>query len=196
MGKQSASPFARAICRWPVSRLLGFNHCLRTLDRLHHAAKLTLAGLGFGFFAAAIGMSLSAPRAFSSQSVSVQAPPFKAHVDMQTFMEHVLTPAAKIIWRVNGTIIDKDGEHDLSPRTDADWEELVSGAATLAEATNALMIPERARDGEWNFYAAKLAAAASKAYRAAEEHDLTSISEVSDSLDGVCSACHKHYGLE
>ena len=74
------------------------------------------------------------------------APPFRVHVDMKTFMEHVLTPAAQIVWSVNALVIDKDGERDLSPKTDADWEKIVSGAATLAEATNALMIRGRALD--------------------------------------------------
>ena len=71
-------------------------------------------------------------------------------------------------------MIDEKGEHDLSPKSDADWEQIVSGAATLAEATNALMIPQRARDPEWNVYAKNLAEAASKAYVAAEAHDLKS----------------------
>ena len=115
---------------------------------------------------------------------------------MKTFMEHVLTPAATVIWRANGLIIDADGEHDLSPKTDSDWEQVVSGAATLAEATNALMIPERIRDRDWIKYAQKLAAAATKAYRGAENHDLKAVSEVSDQLDGICSACHRHYGVE
>jgi hypothetical protein len=44
-----------------------------------------------------------------------QAQPFQAHVDMKTFMEHVLSPAARIIWTVNGLVIDEKGEHDLSP---------------------------------------------------------------------------------
>jgi hypothetical protein len=122
--------------------------------------------------------------------------PFQPYVDMKTFMEHVLTPAATIIWRVNGFVIDEKGEHDLSPKSEADWEQIVSGAATLAEATNALMIPQRARDSQWNLYAKNLAEAANKAYLAAEAHDLKSISEVSDRLDGICSACHRHYGLE
>src|SRR5262249_39488501 len=82
--------------------------------------------------------------------------PFQPHVDMKTFMEHVLTPAAQIIWSVNGSMIDKDGEHELSPKTDDDWERVVSGAATLAETTNALMIPQRVRDAEWNSYVKKL----------------------------------------
>ncbi len=115
---------------------------------------------------------------------------------MKTFMEHVLTPAAKIVWSVNAITIDATGEHDLSPKSDADWEAIVSGAATLAEATNALMIPQRSRDAEWNSYAQKLAEAANEAYIAAEAHDLKTISEVSDRLDGICAACHRHYGLE
>jgi hypothetical protein len=122
--------------------------------------------------------------------------PFQPHVDMKTFMQHVLGPAAAIIWKVNGVVIDEKGEHDLSPKSDDDWEQIVSGAATLAEATNALMIPQRARDPDWNRYVKKLAGAADKAYRAAEAHDLKSISEVSDQLDGICAACHRHYGLE
>ena len=134
-----------------------------------------------------------------SPSISDDAastPPFQPHVDMKTFMEHVLGPAAAIIWKVNGVVIDEKGEHDLSPKSDDDWEKIVSGAATLAEATNALMIPQRALDPDWNIYVKKLADAADKAYRAAEAHDLKSVSEVSDQLDGICAACHRHYGIE
>jgi hypothetical protein len=123
-------------------------------------------------------------------------PPFRAFVDMKTFMEHVLTPAAKAIWSVNGIVIDEKGEHDLSPKTDDDWERVVSGAATLVEATNALIIPDRARDAEWLRYAKALADAADKAYRAAERRDLKTIAQVSDQLDGICAACHRHYGVE
>jgi hypothetical protein len=127
---------------------------------------------------------------------AVPTPTFQAYVDMKTFMEHVLTPAAALIWRVNGVVIDQNGEHDLSPKSDADWEAVVSGAATLAEATNALMIPQRVRDAEWIVYTKKLAEAANKAYLAAEAHDLKSIAAISDRLDGICAACHRHYGLE
>jgi hypothetical protein len=131
-----------------------------------------------------------------ASAAPVPTSPFKAHVDIKTFMEHVITPAAKVIWRVNGTVIDANGEHDLSPKTDADWEQIVTGAATLAEATNALLIPERVRDPAWTRHAQRLAAAADKAYRGAEAHDLKAVSEVSDSLDELCAACHRQYGLE
>jgi hypothetical protein len=145
------------------------------------------------FAAAAVAVAAIVPAL--GQGAAPPAP-YEAHVDIKTFMEHVLTPAAKVVWRVNGVVIDARGEHDLSPRTDADWEELVSGAATLAEASNALMIPQRVRDQDWIRYAQDLAKAADKAYHAAEDHDLKSISEVSDRLDGICAACHRHYGVE
>ena len=123
-------------------------------------------------------------------------PPFRAHVDMKTFMEHVLTPSAGVIWRVNAVVIDEKGEHDLSPKSEAEWEQIESAAATLAEATNALMIPQRTLDGQWNFYAGNLAQAASEAFRGAEARDLKAVSDVSDRLDGICAACHRHYGVE
>lgn len=144
----------------------------------------------------ALATAALAVAAVSPSRGEAPAVPFKARVDMKTFMEHVLTPAATVIWRVNGSVIDAKGEHDLSPKTDNDWEQIVSGAATLAEATNALMIPERVRDQDWIKYAQALAVAAAKAYRGAEDHDLKAVSEVSDRLDAICAACHRHYGLE
>jgi hypothetical protein len=139
-----------------------------------------------------------APRATAPTLVPSHGarPPFRAFVDMATFMEHVLTPAATIVWRTNGFVNDAGGEHDLSPKSEADWEGVVSGAATLAEATNALLIPGRALDKDWNRYVEALAALAERAYRAAEQRDLATLGDVSDHLDEACSSCHRHYHLE
>lgn len=122
--------------------------------------------------------------------------PFKAVVDLPTFMEHVLSPAADKIWLTSGTIGDATGEHDLTPTTTEQWEQVVTGAAMLAEATNALMIPERARDRAWIEYSVKLSEAAEQAYHAAEAHDVKAIQQVSERLDGICADCHRHYGVE
>jgi hypothetical protein len=145
-------------------------------------------------FAAIVAAGVAAPPSFGEDAAAPS--PFQAYVDMKTFMQHVLTPAATIIWRANGLVIDEKGEHDLSPKSEADWEGIVSGAATLVEATNALMIPQRALDPRWGFYVKNLAEAANQAYLAAEARDLKAISEVSDRLDGICAACHRHYGIE
>jgi hypothetical protein len=171
------------------------------LDRIYHAGSLDdgfIEMMGSRLFAgtmvAVVISCVAASPTMSDNAASVS--PFQPHVDMKTFMEHVLSPAAAIIWKVNGLVIDEKGEHDLSPKSDDDWEQVVSGAAMLAEATNALMIPQRVRDQDWNRYVKQLADAADKAYRGAEAHDLKSVSEVSDQLDGICAACHRHYGLE
>ncbi|MGA7014203.1 MAG: hypothetical protein WBZ16_17930, partial [Pseudolabrys sp.] len=91
---------------------------------------------GFSGIGAAIVIACAAASPSMSNN-AVLTPPFQPHVDMKTFMEHVLSPAATVIWRVNGTVIDAAGEHDLSPKSDDDWEQIVSAAATLAESTNA-----------------------------------------------------------
>lgn len=124
------------------------------------------------------------------------AVPFKAFVDLPTFMEHVLTPAADRIWLATGTIIDASGEHDLTPKTNEQWDEVVTGAATLAEATNALLIPDRARGPSWVEFSRRLAVAAEEAYRAAEAHDIDGVRRVSERLDGICADCHRQYGVE
>ncbi len=172
---------------------------MRALDRIYNAGPIEMidirrfAGTIVAVVAVVIACLVASP---SISDNAAPTSPFQPHVDMKTFMEHVLSPAAAIIWKVNGLVIDEKGEHDLSPKSDDDWEQIASAAATLAEVTNALMIPQRARDGDWNPYVKKLADAASKAYRAAEAHDLKSVSEVSDQLDGICAACHRHYGIE
>jgi hypothetical protein len=148
--------------------------------------------------AASLGILCGAVTILLGSAVKAQnaQPPFVEQVDMKTLMEHVLTPAATKIWEVNAVTIDVHGEHDLGPKSNEDWENLASASATLAEATNALMIPQRQRNAQWNDYAGRLADIAKKAYIAAEAHDLKSISEVSDTLDSVCAACHHHFGLE
>jgi hypothetical protein len=121
---------------------------------------------------------------------------YRAIVALPTFMEHVLSPAAEIVWRASGTVSDAAGEHDLTPKSDAEWEQVVSGAATLAEATNALIIPPRARDPVWYSLAGALADAATQAYQAAEAHDGAAIAQAGARIDAACTSCHKYYGLE
>ena len=150
-----------------------------------------------------IGSSLSAG-VDSSQSLKPQAAtpgfgnsaPFRAMVDLPTFMQHVLSPAADVVWRASGTLADATGEHNLAPTTDAQWEVVVSGSATLAEATNALMIPPRQRDAAWFELAVVLGNAANDAYRAAEARDAQAIAVAGERIDAACTNCHKHYGVE
>jgi hypothetical protein len=51
-------------------------------------------------------------------------------------------------------------------------------------------------DPDLSLHGYSIGHAADKAYQAAEAHDLNSVTEVSDRLDGICASCHRHYGLE
>ena len=62
--------------------------------------------------ASAVALAIASPSLGENDD---RMPPFQPYVDMKTFMEHVLTPAANIVWSVNGVVIDDKGEHDLSP---------------------------------------------------------------------------------
>jgi len=70
-----------------------------------------------------------------------------------------------------------------------------SGAARLAEAANAPMIPEREGAAASNGYVMKLADGADRPARR-QARDIKSVSEASDTLDGICASCHRHYQVE
>jgi len=67
----------------------------------------------------AAALIVPSPTASLSTSDTV-APPFQAHVGMNSFIEHVLTPAMQIVWSVNGSMIDDEDERDL-------WRKPVTG---------------------------------------------------------------------
>ncbi|HEY0746027.1 MAG TPA: hypothetical protein VGD63_04960 [Steroidobacteraceae bacterium] len=117
-------------------------------------------------------------------------------MSLAIFMQHVFSPAAEVVWGASGTVSDATGVHDLAPTTDAQWETVVSGAATLAEVANALMIPQRRRDTAWDPLAAVLQDAAKAAYQAAEAHDAKGLGLAGQRIDSACTSCHKYYGLE
>jgi hypothetical protein len=124
-----------------------------------------------------------------------QESPVEAIVDMPTLMAHVVQPAAFIVWGASGVVIDASGYHDLAPTTDERWEEVVNGAATLAESTNLLMLPGRVLDDKWAGYIQQLRAVSIAAWRAAEAKDAKGISAAGDTLVDLCTACHLSYGI-
>ena len=53
-------------------------------------------------------------------------------------MNWILDPHADIVWASVGSIITKEGEQQLAPKTEADWVAVRNAAATVAEASKAL----------------------------------------------------------
>ncbi|MDA1074539.1 MAG: hypothetical protein O3A63_07240 [Proteobacteria bacterium] len=122
------------------------------------------------------------------------APAYRPVGNMLQFMTWVLEPAADTLWDSAGSIITADGEQDLAPQTDEQWQIVRSQAAVVAEAGNLLMLPGRAVDDEaWMEYSTGLIDAGIKAMQAAEAKDADALFEAGAGLYQVCLACHMKY---
>ena len=122
-------------------------------------------------------------------------PPFNASLSVPEFMTHVMEPSAERFWDGSGVMVDRQGIRDLAPTTEAGWKSLEDGAAGVAEAGNALMIPGRARApvADWYRHAAQLSKAALEAKAVAEKHEKASLIEVGGKIDEACVSCHKQF---
>jgi len=123
---------------------------------------------------------------------------FNTDLPMTEYMGHFIDPAAFMYWKGSGTMIDEQGEHDLSPTTDEGWDVLVNGATMLIEAGNTLQLPGRARapEADWNKYAQMLTERAIIARAAAEKHDKQAVFDEGGKLYEVCVACHEQFVIQ
>ncbi len=110
-------------------------------------------------------------------------------------MNHVIDYNAWGVWNAQGWIIDKDGIHELFPTTEAGWVAAESAAFTLAEASNALMLPGRPRsaDKEWVEFSHQLYDAAKKAQETALRQDKQAFFDAGGEIYQACVACHNRF---
>src|SRR5262249_18488485 len=95
-----------------------------------------------------------------------------------------------------GFVVDEKGTIDLSPKTKDGWKSVGNSAATLAELSNALMIPPRAPNApEWNANALKVYTLAAAAMKAADRQDKESPMRIGAELDDACDGCHRRFVL-
>ncbi len=118
---------------------------------------------------------------------------FESVMDMHHLMIWVLEPPADVLWDSAGYIITDEGERDLSPTTDEGWQHVALNAATLAEAANLLLLPERSLGPDWDEYARGLITASKGALTAAENQDSQALFDAGANIYQVCLACHNQY---
>jgi hypothetical protein len=119
-------------------------------------------------------------------------------LEMPHVMNHVLSTAAFKVWNASGTVNDlEQGEFQLRPQTDAEWETVADGGAALAEAVHMLTIPSRVGDEMWRMYSQQLSAAGLEAFNAAEARDpQNQLFQIGSRIDEACTGCHVHVGIE
>jgi hypothetical protein len=125
------------------------------------------------------------------------APPYKPVTTVLELMESVIAHAAEVYWESVSVTVDETGEHELSPRTDEEWEAVWAAGLSIAESGNLLMMTPRAvDDGAWMQFARSLVEAGALAAAAAQAHDVERVFAAGEQVYNVCTACHARYANE
>ena len=146
-------------------------------------------------------------------------PQYTTTATIKDIMLSIVDPAGDLVWDSVATVIDKGGLQETSPNNDEDWAKVRSGAVTLMEASNLLMIPGRqvARPGEkseapgvelepsemealinkdlagWHERAKHLHDVAASVLQVIDAKDAQKLFDVGEEIDRACENCHRQY---
>jgi hypothetical protein len=111
---------------------------------------------------------------------------------VQQLMAEDVQPTAEIFWNSVQYISDETGEHDIYPRTDADWQKTRDAATRMIALAELLQTPGYAegRGENWVEISRSLADVGRLAEQAADAKDVEKVFEVGGTMYSVCSACH------
>jgi hypothetical protein len=142
--------------------------------------------------AAALAMAALA----ACQQHAPPPPPFNTSLGLHDLMTEVIDPQTDIVWAASGVVVDMQGEHDLSPKTDAAWAKVRDAAAVVAESGNLLLLPDRIRPGKtWIRQARTLSALGLAAMKAADDKDKGAMLRIGGDIHDACEECHRVYVL-
>jgi hypothetical protein len=142
-----------------------------------------------------------------------------AYSTIKDLMESIIDPSADVIWGAVGTIADKQGIQDLSPKTPEQWLDVRRAAIRLIEGGNLLTMPGREaapigvrseapgvelepaditalikkKRKSFDAFARALQTIGSEALRAIEAKDADLLIEVGGRMEEVCESCHKTF---
>jgi hypothetical protein len=125
---------------------------------------------------------------------------YNTSISTKEVMRYVIDPAAVELWTKAGEVDDLQGTHLLAPTTDDGWERAEALSTTIAESTNALLLPGRIRklktgDDAWVGFVQNLNRNALASKAAAHDHDPKRLFDTGASLYQACTDCHVKYLL-
>jgi hypothetical protein len=114
---------------------------------------------------------------------------------IQQLMAEDVQPTADVYWQAVQYISDETGQHEILPRTDADWARVRDAAVRLGEFGALLQTPGYAegRGDDWVQFSKSLVEVSKLAEQAAVEKSTDKVFEVGGTVYSVCSACHQVY---
>jgi cytochrome c556 len=177
------------------------------------ASRLVVAAL------AALAVVGGGPAWSQTAAVSPDANGYIPQATIAEIMDAIVMPAAQSLWDAVAVDVTEQGTIEKAPQTDDDWAQLRATAVTLAEATNALIVPGRHAappgtasddpDAElapekidallakerpaWIAHAHVLHEAAMEALRAVDARSIDGVSEAGGTIDAACEGCHLQF---
>jgi hypothetical protein len=114
---------------------------------------------------------------------------------VQQLMADDVQPTAQVFWDSVQFISDEAGDHDIFPRTDAEWQRTRDAATRIVELAELLQTPGYAegRGEDWIQISKSLAEVGRLAEQAADSKDPDKVFEVGGTMYSVCSGCHQAY---
>ena len=172
--------------------------------------------------AAALGLTAASSVAPAQQKTDTHAGAGgdrRIVLTIKDLMESIVDPSADVVWGAVGTVADKQGIQDLSPKTREEWLDLRRAAVRLIEGGNLLMMPgrEAAPAGvkseapgvelepaeitelirrepkSFDVFAKALQDIGLEALQAIEAKNTDRLIEVGGRMEEVCESCHKTF---
>jgi len=177
------------------------------------AAALCSAILGF-MVSSSLGIAVGAGA--SASNASRDRP---VHTTIRDLMQSIIDPSADGLWNAVGTVVDKEGIHELLPKTPEDWSDVRHAAVRIIEGSNLLMMPgrEAAPAGAkseaegvelepaqitalvkknrktFDSFAMALQALGAEAMRATDAKDVMLLMDIGARMESVCEGCHQTF---
>lgn len=116
-------------------------------------------------------------------------------VTVQQLMANEVQPTTEIFWDSVQYISDEDGNHDIFPQTDEEWQRTRDAATEIGRLARLLQTPAyvEGRGEDWSQISASLEEVSKMAEQAAEDRDVEKVFEIGGTIYNVCSACHQIY---
>src|SRR5215831_9568911 len=139
------------------------------------------------------------------------------YLSIKEIMESVVDPSADALWGAVGTVLDKEGTHEMLPKTQEEWFDVRRAAVRIIEGANLLMMPgrEAAPPGtkseapgvelepaeitvlikkkrkSFDAFAKALQAVGAEAMRASDAQDTAALLDIGGRMQDVCENCHQ-----
>ncbi len=178
--------------------------------RRHIAAALCSAALG--------AIAVSASSLAIAQQKTAKGDP-QVRTSIKDVMASIIDPSADVLWGAAGAIVDKQGIHDLSPKTPEEWRNVRHAAVRMIEGANLLMMPGRegAPAGtksdapgvelepaeitalikkerkSFDAFAKALQDLGLEALRTSESQNIPLLENIGGRMENVCESCHQTF---